>query len=76
MRTLANLLMTGAYNSEESARLRQAGWRWTACDFCGRSPIYAKDYECLGCRLMRVGRDTPGALSDAALSESEAPRCC
>ena len=68
MRSIANVLMTGAYNHDEVERLRDAGWRWSACDVCGRSPVYAKDFECLTCRLDRVGRGSVGALSDAALS--------
>lgn len=76
MRLLYEILMTGAANSDESMKLRDAGWNWTpgnhgGCRFCGtRGPAYLKDGGCLGCRKEQRSKIDAAWFSDAALSTS------
>lgn len=69
MRSLYTILLTGAVNSDESARIREAGWIWAQrCDGCRQGPAYTRGGECLRCRGERTSKVRSDWASDDALA--------
>ena len=70
-RALYTILVTGAVNSEESAKVREAGWSWNSrerCRLCGQGPAYLHSGVCLRCRAELESRTHADWASDEQLS--------
>jgi uncharacterized paraquat-inducible protein A len=71
MRCLYDILITGARNSDESVRSREAGWNaMQSCERCKIAPQYTKEGVCLRCRRddVRENEYDTAWMTDEALS--------